>query len=382
MSEESRRMVTALEMTGNFRVLARFQPHKHFVAFEGVKERAGAKLAMFLECKTIGANPAQGKVLELGYVMAWFNAKTGVVYEVESEYAGFEDPGFALPGKFKTVGGMEDGDVEGKAFDEGRIAADLERAVIVVSHEGSAARPMLEKRFPGLAAKWFMCSTREIDWRSHGLQAKQLDYVAFSLCGVYYTVRRSLFEAQVLAEIVSRSSADGVPILKGLMDRSKRVAWRVWAKDSPLEAKVLLEARGYKWSDGSDPLRPIEAWWRATEALDEELEFLSTKVYDSEVTIPVEKVTGRERYSGRRGDVQGVKITPSKGAADEPKVGAGQGAAARAPAAPQQGSPARSTAAPAAGSDRQQATQAGGAQRARQPAQEPAQSFASDDFPI
>ena len=241
---------------------------------------------------------------------------------------------------------------------------------------------MLEKRFPVLADKWFMCSTREIDWRIHGLQAKQLDYVAFTMCGVYYTVRRSLFEAQVLAEVLSRSAADGVPILKSLMERSKRVAWRVWAKDSPLEARMLLEARGYKWSDGSDPLRPIEAWWRATEALDEELEFLSTKVYDSEVTIPVEKVTGRERYSGRRGAVEGVKITPSKGVAEEPNIGAAQGSTTREPAPRQQGAPVRAPGVQDAVQERQPVQQAGGAQRGRRPVQEQAKSFAVDDFPI
>lgn len=344
-SEESRRMITALEMSGNFRVLRRFEPVQKLLAFESMQAQAESKIAMVLNARSTGG--AAAKVVELGYQLVRFHPKTGVIYEVEAEYSGFEDPGHALGGRFQAATGITDEDVAGTQFDDARIVEDIERSVVFVCHDAASQRAALERRFPALQDKWFTCAEREMDWRVYGASCKALEFLAFAVGGFFYSGSRALVEAQVLTDLLARKGPDGAQLLKVLMDRSRRPAWRVWAKDSPLEARDALEARGYKWNDGTDPVRPLMAWWKATEALDIELEFLATRIYGAAATVPIEKITGRERYSGRLGVVEDVAIGVQSGSSSA----AGQGAAsgpAPAPAQRQAAAP-RASAAPAAG---------------------------------
>lgn len=312
-SEESRRMITALEMSGDFRVLRRFEPVQKLLAFESMQAQADSKLAMVLHARTVGG--AAAKVVDLGYQVVRFHPKTGIIYEVEAEYSGFEDPGHALGRRFQATTGVTDRDVAGTRFDEARIIEDIERSVVFVCHDAASQRAALERRFPMLQDKWFACAEREMDWRVYGASCKALEFLAFAVGGFFYSGSRALVEAQVLMDLLARKGPDGAQLLKVLMDRSRRPAWRVWAKDSPLEARDALEARGYKWNDGTDPVRPLMTWWKATEALDIELEFLATQIYGAAVTIPIEKITGRERYSGRLGVVEDVAVGGQPGGA-------------------------------------------------------------------
>lgn len=316
-SQETRRMISALEMSG-FKVLRRFAPVKKLLAFESMHDQAASVLGMFISSRQTGTGGDQSPVVELGYQVVRFNPKTGVIYEVDAEYSGFEDPGFELSARFKAARAIEDRDVAGMKFDDERIKADIERCVLFVCHDASGQRAALERRFPSLLDKWFVCSEREMDWRLLGVSSKQLEYLAFAVGGYFYTAKRAVVEAQVMVDLLARRMEDGTILLKSVIERSKRPAWRLWAKDAPVEARDALEARGYKWSDGSDKLRPIMAWGKVTEALDKELEFLSLQVYDTETVIPVEKVTGKERYSGRRGAVEATPIKPRGAAGDAP----------------------------------------------------------------
>lgn len=366
-SEESRRMITALEMSGNFRVLRRFEPVQKLLAFESMQAQADSKLAMVLHARTTGG--AAAKLVELGYQVVRFHPKTGVIYEVEAEYNGFEDPGHALGARFQAASGISDQDVAGTQFDEARIVEDIERSVVFVCHDAASQRAALERRFPTLQDKWFTCAEREMDWRAYGASCKALEFLAFGVGGFFYSGSRALVEAQVLVDLLARKGPDGAQLLKVLMDRSRRPAWRVWAKDSPLEARDALEARGYKWNDGTDPVRPLTAWWKATEALDIELEFLKTRIYGAAATIPIEKITGRERYSGRLGVVEDVAIGGQRGGASAPAQG--QAPAQRQAAAPQ--AAAAPTPAQAAGraGDTGAAAQRGGAAHGERQRQAP-----------
>jgi DNA polymerase-3 subunit epsilon len=377
-TQETRRMISALEMSG-FKVLRRFAPAKKLKEFESMPDQAAAVLAMFISSRQTGAGGDQSPVVELGYQVVRFNPKTGVVYEVESEYSGFEDPGFALSPRFKAARAVEDRDVAGTKFDDERIVADIERCLLFVCHDAAGQRAALERRFPSLADKWFVCSEREMDWRMLGVWSRQLEYLAFAVGGYFYTAKRAVVEAQVMVDLMARRLEDGTILLKTVIERSKRPAWRLWAKDAPLEARDALEESGYKWSDGTDKLRPILAWGKVTEALDRELEFLSLEVYDTETVIPVEKVTGKERYSGRRGAVEATTVTPRAGASGAAVAPPPVPHAEAARQAPRQASPAPAASPAQASRARSDVAQS---QRSPTPRKAGAQSWSGAEFPI
>lgn len=146
VSEESRRMITALEMTGGFRVLRRFQPLTKFADYESEQARAKAKLAMVVRSRATGSNPGRDKLLELGYVVVRFSAETGTVYEVDSVYAGTEAAA-AVPEAALRAAGLTAQVVRGTAFDEARVNADAERCVVVICLNAETERHFLEARF-------------------------------------------------------------------------------------------------------------------------------------------------------------------------------------------------------------------------------------------
>ena len=74
LSEDVRRMVTALEMTGNFRVLQRFRPKTTFTSYESDEARSHSKLAMVIDTETTGLDSVSDKLIELGYVMVRFKS--------------------------------------------------------------------------------------------------------------------------------------------------------------------------------------------------------------------------------------------------------------------------------------------------------------------
>ncbi|MBK6616689.1 hypothetical protein [Ottowia sp.] len=353
VSEESRRMITALEMTGGFRVLRRFQPLTKFADYESEQARAKAKLAMVVRSRATGSNPGRDKLLELGYVVVRFSAETGTVYEVDSVYAGTEAAA-AVPEAALRAAGLTAQVVRGTAFDEARVNADAERCVVVICLNAETERHFLEARFPVFATKWFSSAKREAPWLEFNAEAPALGVLASSVGGYFLDatpVRPALLEAQVLVDLLARRTPDGAQVLRRELDASRVPSWRVWAVDVGADHKRALFERGYRWNDGASEDKPIKGWQRLVESLDAELAFLGAAVYAEPMSIPVEKVTGLERYSDRQGEVNVIPVVSTTGTpagnSPRPEAGAGQPQPGQRSAAPAVASAAKAVAAAA-----------------------------------
>ena len=76
-----------------------------------------------------------------------------------------------------------------------------------------------------------------------------------------------------------RGSLNGRPTFAARGTHTRRRTFRIWALEAPIECKVLLKERGYRWNSGEDG-RP-RAWYRDLdrELLDEEEMFLADTIY-------------------------------------------------------------------------------------------------------
>jgi DNA polymerase III subunit epsilon len=74
---------------------------------------------------------------------------------------------------------------------------------------------------------------------------------------------------------------------------------RVWAEQSPFDLKDVLKRRGYRWCDGSDG-RP-RSWYVDVEedGLEDEIAFLRTEIYLSEIKPRLQALTAISRFSSR-----------------------------------------------------------------------------------
>lgn len=365
LSEESRRMITALEMTGNFRVLRRFVARERFAEYASESDRAKAKLAMIIASRSTGPTLATGRLVMLSYVMVRFNTESGVIYEVESVYSGTEDPGAPISASIERAIGATDAQLATTVFDVARINEDIARTSVVVCHNAEVERRFLEARFEGLADKWFVSSAREFPWTEFGASSRNLDVLASVVSGVFYTPGPALQDAQVLADLLARPAPDGQQVFRVMLDVSRIAHWRVWALNAPLERKRQLFDRGFKVGETIALLdkTPVKGWMKVVRSLEGEVAFLAANVYPTAAEIQAEKITGFERYTDRPGQCEPVTVKPPAQPTQQETA-----ASARAPApAP---ATARSSAAPAP---------------QRQPAGErraPTPEFADGDLPI
>jgi hypothetical protein len=91
----------------------------------------------------------------------------------------------------------------------------------------------------------------------------------------------------------------GAPALAVLLEQARKKTMRVWAEQSPFNLKDALKRRGYRWSDGSDG-RP-RSWYIEVgeDQLEDEIAFLKTEIYLSEVEPRLQTLTALSRFSVR-----------------------------------------------------------------------------------
>lgn len=322
MTQNKQNLVDELELTGDFKVLRRFIPPYSYLPPDGSEE--SLKTAMVIDTETTGLDKGSDKIIEIGYVLARFLPETGQIYDITGRYNGIQDPGFPLPEKITRITGITDADVKGQSFDRGRILGDIAKANIIVAHNSTFDRGFIEREFSAAADKWWACSVKEAPWEEMLTGSSKLEYLSYKVAGVFYDAHRALADAEVLLHLLTHKAHDGDPILKHILTQSRQNTYCVWAEGAPFDKKELLKVdRGYRWSDGADPASPIKAWFKdgikGKENLAEEMEYLAAHIYSTPVSITVDEITGRERFTNRYQLRNKVAIVPVKAAMKGPK---------------------------------------------------------------
>lgn len=292
---EAEATIAKLESGGQFKVLRRFSSPSHYCSEPG----ENLKVAMFLDTETTSLDKSDGKIIEIGYVLAHFNPSTGIIHDLFSRYSGFEDPGFPLSEDIVAITGITDSDLAGQHFDDDRIESDIAKSDIVIAHNAPFDRGFMEIRFPTMASKWWACSQREAPWKAMRTGSSKLEFLAYTLGGVFYGAHRALVDAEVLLHLMTLPAHDGTPIMQHLLSSSRAPSWHVWATNAPFEAKDVLKKNGYKWSDGTQPESPIKAWHKEIGDLEAEKTWLMSEIYTTGGSITVDSISGRERHTNR-----------------------------------------------------------------------------------
>ena len=123
-------LVTQLEASSDYVVLRRFSPVERYSEENGCSKQ----ILMVVDTETTGLDCRSDVVFELGYVLAEFCPKTGIIFAVVDRYSGFEDPGFSLTPEITRLTGVCDEDVRGRHFDNVTFIQDIRRADIIVAN--------------------------------------------------------------------------------------------------------------------------------------------------------------------------------------------------------------------------------------------------------
>lgn len=293
------RLIRDLESTGDFRVLRRFEARPYYAV---PNADTVLRRGLIVDVETTGLDTTADRIIELGLVAFEFDG-AGIVYGVDPKREWFEDPGLPIPPEAREITGITDEMVRGQRIDDSAVQQEIARAHIVIAHNASFDRRMLERRFPEFANRHWGCSLNDVPWAAFGSRGAKLDYLLFQLCKEFHTGHRAGDDCLATLHVLATPRDGEATPLTRLLERARRTTVRLSAVGSPIDAKDLLKARGYKWFSGNNT-RP-KTWFKDLneEDVEAEQQWLREHAYGGLSNPPwrLDRFTAKERYSERAG---------------------------------------------------------------------------------
>lgn len=285
-------LVSMLEATGRYRIQRRLEP-RPVVAREASRF---PRLAVLVDTETTGLDQDKEEIIELGMVAVTYD-DAGTIGDVVGIFNALRQPGRPIPPEIVRLTGITAEMVAGKAISVAEVEAFIGPADLVIAHNARFDRPFCEAFAPGFKAKAWACSNAEIAWSERGFEGTKLGYL-LGQSGYFHNGHRAVDDCHALLEVLSRPSgeANTLPFAE-LLEASQGVRIRIWATNSPFEAKDRLKARGYRWADGSNG--SYKAWWTEVAEADceAELSFLRAEIYQRRDTkLPTKRLTAKDRF--------------------------------------------------------------------------------------
>ena len=290
------RWAQALEQHPDYRILRRLVPRVHY---EDVAPATTLMKGVVLDTETTGLSSQDDQVIELGMIAFEFDPVLGTVHSVREVFDELEDPGRPIPPETTQVHHITDAMVQGKRINDAAVEKIIADASVIIAHNASFDRPFVEKRWPVFKDKQWVCSIKDIDWKSEGVGSAKLEYL-LQTQGVFYEAHRAETDCWALLELLNAVLPQSQqPALLKLLESLNQPQVRLYATGSPFDSKDLLKARGYRWAP------EIKCWHRqlgGDKALQEELSWLKNRVYQGKhASVDIETLGGLVRHSDRQG---------------------------------------------------------------------------------
>jgi DNA polymerase-3 subunit epsilon len=293
-SKDLEELAAALEQSGDYKVLRRFQPRIAPITTPAPSERLG----IFLDLETTGLDPAKDEIIDIAMVPFLYSVD-GNLIAVGDPFQSYRDPGMSIPSEITALTGITDEMVQGQAIDRAQVEEYVARAAIIVAHNAAFDRKLAERLAPCFETKPWGCSMSQIPWAAEGVRGSKLAYLA-AAAGFFFAEHRAVTDCQAAIEILGRPlPQSGRTALSALLHEARQRTCRVWAEGASFDLKEILKARRYRWSSGEDGGR--KAWYIDVpeDTLDVEVAFLHNEIYQRELDIPITYIDAYSGFSNR-----------------------------------------------------------------------------------
>ena len=200
------------------------------------------------------------------------------------------------------ITGLTAENVRGQTIDVSAVEALVTKADLVIAHNASFDRAMVEKHWCCFSQKPWGCTLTSVDWLREGFSAGKLDYLGMQF-GWFYEGHRALADCEAcLALLAQKLPQSNQRIMSAVRDAALREEYLIRAVDTPYDERLKLKERGYRWRPAELSLGKV--WWTITSDPAAEIDWLRAEIYGRDATVPTHKVTALNRFSERLWEAQ------------------------------------------------------------------------------
>jgi len=267
LSPDAERAAAILEAHPDYKVLRSLPP---LDLLPLPQPEGKLRTAAILDVETTSLDPATGHIIELAICQVTFDGR-GRIVAIGAVHDWLEDPGYPLPPEIVRLTGLTDADLSGRRIDDAAALRLLSDADLIVAHNAAFDSAWVEQRYPAVAGKPWCCSLKDIDWRGHGCEGRQLGALLAEVAGFFNTRHRADADVAALVTLLASSLPSGRTACSEMILSAQRPTIRVTADGASFETKDRLKGRGYRWN------AKIRRWWIeiSATALDEERAWLA-----------------------------------------------------------------------------------------------------------
>ena len=257
------------------------------------------KQALVVDVETTGLSTENDDVIQLAMLPFEYETESGLILAVHKALAfdALREPAVPISEEASLITGITSDMVAGKSIDAAAVANVVASADLIIAHNASFDRPMVERHWECFAQKPWACTLDSVDWLREGFGAGKLDYLGTQF-GWFYNGHRAMADCEaclaLLAQTLPNSSQKVITVVR---EAALRNDYLVCAVDAPFDLKDKLRQRGYRWRPADVPNGKI--WWTMTVEPEAEIDWLHSEIYGREARIPVHPITALERYSDR-----------------------------------------------------------------------------------
>jgi len=200
---------------------------------------------------TTGLDANNDTIIELA-IMLLFVADDGEVLGHFGPFSWLQEPEVELDPRITLITGLAAQHLIGQRIDNEFAVGLLDRADLIVAHNASFDAAFVERRYPQLAGKPWICSCGEIDWLMLGYEGPAQQHL-LAQAGWFSNAHRagddvwSLFWLLVQRQRDPRSAVVRTHLAR-LMEASERSTVLLQAERAGYRFKDMLKARGYSWN--------------------------------------------------------------------------------------------------------------------------------------
>jgi len=241
---ETKELISELEATGDYKVVKKLYPQESYNEDDG----SDKSIAIFLDVETTGLSVEEAEIIELGMIAFEFS-KDGRIFKIIDKFDEFEEPKKGeIPQEITDITNITNEMVKGKSIDDEKVNKFISDAVIVIAHNANFDRQFVEKRFSVFKDIAWGCSINDVSWKENGLNARNLEYLAY-MYGYYYDAHRASYDCRASVHLLAQElPKSNELVLNNLLKTARKKTARIFAEKAPFDKKDQLKGRGYKWN--------------------------------------------------------------------------------------------------------------------------------------